>query len=505
MTKFSVLTVICFVFALNTSFGKNLSKPNVIIIYADDLGFGDISCNGSKTIHTPNIDNLASRGIRFTNLHSAAATCTPSRYSLLTGEYPWRRKGTDIAAGDAGSIIRPEQFTIADMFKQSGYHTGVVGKWHLGIGNETGKQDWNGSVRPCPNDIGFDYSFILAATGDRVPCVYIENDRVVNLDINDPIQVSYTKNFEGLPTGKDNPELLKFGLTHGHDNSVINGISRIGFMKGGEKALWIDEEMADVITNKATEYIAKNKDNPFFLYFGTHDIHVPRVPNERFVGTTTMGPRGDAIMQLDWTVGEVLKKVDELGLTENTIIILSSDNGPVLNDGYKDRAVECLGDHKPSMAYSGGKYSSYEGGSRVPGILSWPGTVKKSVSDKLLCHVDLMASLAGLVGAEMPENAAPDSENLISGFLSKKGMGRDYLILMNIHRALSIEDDQWKFIPANNMPTFHYDTNIIFGNKPYHQLFNLEKDKSEKKNVAADHPEIIGRLKNQLQEIVDRK
>jgi len=178
-------------------------KPNVVFIYADDIGFGDLSCNGAKTIKTPNVELLASQGVRFTNMHSSAATCTPSRYALLTGEYAWRREGTGIATGDAGSIIRPERYTLADVFKNAGYQTGVVGKWHLGLGDKTGTQNWNGHITPGPSDIGFDYSFILAATGDRVPCVYVENERVINLDPNDPISVSYEKNFEGEPTGKE--------------------------------------------------------------------------------------------------------------------------------------------------------------------------------------------------------------------------------------------------------------------------------------------------------------
>ena len=283
---------------------KQISKPNVVFIYADDIGYGDLSCNGAKTIKMPNVEMLARQGVRFTNMHSSAATCTPSRYALLTGEYAWRREGTGIATGDAGSIIRPERFTLADVFKNAGYQTGVIGKWHLGLGNKTGTQDWNGHITPGPSDIGFDYSFILAATGDRVPCVYVENERIVNLDPKDPIAVSYEKNFEGEPTGKLNPELLKMHPSHGHDNSIVNGISRIGFMKGGKSALWKDEEIGDVITGKALAFIERSKDKPFFLYFATQDAHVPRVPAPRFVGASGMGPRGDAIIEFDWSVGK---------------------------------------------------------------------------------------------------------------------------------------------------------------------------------------------------------
>ena len=166
---------------------KPRTNPNVIFIYADDIGFGDLSCNGAKTIKTPNVEALARHGVRYTNMHSSAATCTPSRYALLTGEYAWRKEGTGIAAGNAGSIIRPERFTLADVFKIAGYQTGVVGKWHLGLGDKTGSQDWNGHITPGPSDLGFDYSFILAATGDRVPCVYVENEHIANLDPKDKL------------------------------------------------------------------------------------------------------------------------------------------------------------------------------------------------------------------------------------------------------------------------------------------------------------------------------
>ena len=224
-------------------------KPNVIVILADDLGYGDLKCYGAKNVETPHVDKLASEGIRFTNAHTVAATSTPSRYSLLTGEYAWRRPDTDIAAGDVKMIIRPEQYTMADMFKSAGYATAAIGKWHLGLGDKTGGQDWNAPLPAALGDLGFDYHYIMAATADRVPCVFIENGKVANYDPSDPIEVSYTKNFPGEPTGKDNPELLyNLHPSNGHDMSIVNGISRIGFMKGGGKALWKDENIADSIT-----------------------------------------------------------------------------------------------------------------------------------------------------------------------------------------------------------------------------------------------------------------
>ena len=315
-------------------------KPNVVIIYADDLGYGDVGCYGATRVKTPNIDRLASQGVRFTNAHSSSATCTPSRYAMLTGEYPWRKKGTGVLSGSAGMIISPERTTLPSIMKKAGYTTGVVGKWHLGLGN--GDVDWNGEIKPGPLEIGFDYCFLIPATGDRVPCVYVENRNVVGLDPNDPIQVSYREPIGDEPTGKDHPELLKMHPSHGHNQTIVNGISRIGYMRGGKDARWVDEDMADVITRKAIAFIEKHDEEPFFLYFSTHDIHVPRVPHPRFVGQSGLGPRGDAIVQLDWCAGEILKTLERLKLAENTLVIFTSDNGPVVDDGYKDQAVEKL-------------------------------------------------------------------------------------------------------------------------------------------------------------------
>ena len=376
-------------------------KPNVILIYADDLGYGDLECYGAKNVQTPHINRLAQEGIRFTDAHAVTATSTPSRYSLLTGEYAWRKPGTDVAAGNAGMIISPGQFTLADMFKSVGYATGAIGKWHLGLGEKTGEQDWNAPLSSTPADLGFDYHYIMAATADRVPCVFIEDSQIANYDPSAPIEVSYRQNFPGEPTGKDNPELLyNLKPSHGHDMSIVNGISRIGYMKGGGKALWKDENIADSITTHAIQFIESHKDEPFFLYFATNDVHVPRFPHDRFRGKNPMGLRGDAIAQFDWSVGELLNTLDRLGLTENTLVILSSDNGPVVDDGYADEAEERLNGHRPSGPWRGNKYSAFEGGTAVPAIVRWPARIQSGKeSGALISQIDWMASLGKLIGA----------------------------------------------------------------------------------------------------------
>lgn len=476
-------------------------KPNIVLIYADDIGYGDLSCYGAERVQTPNVDALAANGVCFRNAHSAAATSTPSRYGLLTGEYPWRRKGTQVAAGDAALIIKPNRYTVPKMLKEAGYTTAVVGKWHLGIGNNDGQQDWNGHLTPGPREIGFDYSYIMAATGDRVPCVYLENQRVVNLDPTDPISVSYLKNFPGEPTGKDNPELLtklKPSPNHGHEQSIVNGISRIGYMKGGRAALWEDESIADSITAHAVQFIERNKEKPFFLYFGTNDIHVPRFPHERFRGKTEMGHRGDAIVQFDWSVGEIVRALKEAGVFESTLIILTSDNGPVVDDGYMDEAVEKLMDHKPWGPFRGGKYSTFEAGTRVPFIVHFPGKVKNGVSDALLSQIDLFATLAALTGANENLPIPEDSRNQLPAWLGIDPLGREYVI--GAATSLTILTRDWKYIEPNNGRPYNKLTNTELGNRPVDQLYDMRSDRGEYDNVAEQNRLMVRFLRQLLEE-----
>lgn len=479
-------------------------KPNVIIIYADDLGYGDVSCYGATSLKTPNIDRAAKEGLRFTNAHSTSATSTPSRYSLLTGEYAWRRQGTGIATGDAVAIIHPDKFTMADVMKGAGYTTGVVGKWHLGLGPSTGA-DWNGEITHGPLDIGFDYNFLIPATGDRVPCVFVENRRVVNLDPKDPIKVSFGDPILVEPTGKDHPELLKMHPSHGHDMTIVNGVSRIGYMSGGKSALWVDEDIADVITGKAVSFIEKNKDNPFFLYFATHDIHVPRVPHQRFAGKSGMGPRGDVILEFDWSVGEILNALDRLKLTRKTIVIISSDNGPVVDDGYKDQAVELLGNHKPAGPLRGGKYSAFDGGTRVVFIARWPGKIKAGTTDALFSQIDLMSSFATLTGQKLPDGSGPDSFDNLQTFLGKSKTGREWIVEQSASSKLSVIKGDWKYIEPGPGQKIQVNTNTETGNDPNPQLYNLKNDLGEKNNVAGQNPEMLKQMEALLKSVRENR
>lgn len=477
---------------------KVIEKPNIVIIYPDDLGYGDVSCYGATKIKTPNIDCLAQQGLRFTNAHCTSATSTPSRYSLLTGEYAWRKRGTGVAPGDAPAIIKPGRTTIATIMHKAGYKTGVVGKWHLGLGN-AGGPDWNGEIEAGPMDIGFDYNFIIPATGDRVPCVFVENRRVVRLDPNDPIKVSFKEPILVEPTGKDHPELLKMFPSHGHDQTIVNGISRIGYMSGGKSALWVDENIADTLTSKALNFIEENQKKPFFLYFSTHDIHVPRVPNQRFAGKSGMGPRGDAILEFDWSVGQILNCLEYFGLAKNTLVILTSDNGPVVDDGYKDQAVELLDGHTPAGPLRGGKYSLFDGGTRVVFIAKWEGNIKPGTSSALFSQIDLMASFARLTGQKLSSEAGPDSFDHLDALLGKTDKGRDWLV-EHAGRLTIIKDD-WKFIEPGEGEKIYVNTNTESGNDTLPQLYNLRTDLGEKNNVAPQNGDIANELSSLLKKI----
>ena len=454
------------------------TKPNIIIVYMDDLGYGDVSYNGAKKLKTPNMDAMAMAGMRFNNGYATSATCTPSRYALLTGVYPWREKRARILAGTAPLIIGTEQMTLPRMLKQQGYQTAIIGKWHLGLGN--GNVNWNELVTPGPNQLGFDYSYILAATQDRVPTVYIEDGNVVGLDPNDPIEVSYQNNFVGEPTGLENPELLTMKWHHGHNSSIVNGIPRIGFMKGGDAAKWSDIDMADHFLNGVQEYIKDRKDQPFFLYYPMQQPHVPRTPHPRFEGLSQLGPRGDAIVEADWCLGELKKTLEAEGILENTLIIFSSDNGPVLNDGYYDDSDIKNGDHNPWGPFRGGKYSLFEAGTHVPFFTYWKGEIQPGVSDAMVSQLDLLSSLAQLVGSEIRTD---DSLPLMDLLMGKSDQGRDELVIEATSRTAFKKGD-WVMIPPYKGPAVNEKVQIELGNDSDFQLYNLTQDIGQQNNLA---------------------
>ena len=484
-------------------------RPNVVMIYADDLGFGDLECYGATGVKTPNVNKLSANGLLFTNAHSVASTSTPSRYSLLTGEYPWRKPGTDVAAGDAAMIISPDQYTVADVFKEAGYTTAAFGKWHLGLGAESGKQDWNAPISPALADIGFDYSYVMAATADRVPCVFIENGKVADYDLSAPIYVSYRRNFEGEPTGRDNPELLyNLRHSHGHDMSIVNGIGRIGYMKGGGKALWKDENIADSITSHAVDFIKANSERSFFMYFATNDVHVPRFPHQRFRGASGMGLRGDAIAQFDWSVGEIVRALDEQGILDNTLIILTSDNGPVLDDGYVDQAEELVGEHSPTGGLRGGKYSTFEGGTRVPFIVHWPAMIKEAaVRDGLVSQIDFLDVMARIVGKQGEPGVRSFSSDgdceQVKAWLGEEGCSRPFAVEMAANHTLSLIYFNWKYIEPKGGPAMvPWGPKIETGYSKEPQLFKMVNgDFDETNNLADENPTILNAAKNLLEVI----
>ncbi|MEL7120958.1 MAG: arylsulfatase [Bacteroidota bacterium] len=485
---------------------KEVTKPNIVIFYVDDLGYGDVGCYGAKKVATPAIDAMAANGILFTDAHSSAATCTPSRYSLLTGNYAFRMKA-GILPGDAPLLIRPGTSTLASKLKEVGYSTAVVGKWHLGLGD--GNVNWNEHVTPGPAEIGFDYSFLLPSTGDRVPSVYLENQRVIGLTDGDSLAISFTDDASdpnpfGNPTGLSNPELLRQPADTQHSGVIVNGISRIGFMGGAENSWWQDEDFPDLFTQKAETFIEENKEKPFFLYFSFHDIHVPRVVHERFVGKSEMGPRGDAIVQMDWMTGKVLEALEERGLAENTLVIFTSDNGPVLNDGYEDEAVELLGDHQPAGPYRGGKYSIYEGGHRVPTIAYWPSKIAPTKSNALWNQLDLMASLVPLAGYQLNNSEAIDSENILDALLGKNQEGRTEMLEEAF--TMAYRKGSWKYIaPTQQKHSWIANTkNIEGGISTAPQLYNLDKDPREQNNVADQHPDIVQQLDSLLNQTINK-
>jgi arylsulfatase A len=481
-------------------------KPNLVVIMADDLGYGDLSCYGATEFATPNIDRLAAEGLRFTSGYCSASTCTPSRYSFLTGSYAFRRKGTGIAPPNGPLVVPADAVTLPDLLKTAGYRTAVIGKWHLGLGGAKGPA-WNGDLQPGPREIGFDYDFLLPTTNDRVPQVYVENHRVRGLDPADPLWVGDSQPAGEHPTGITHRDTLKMDWSHGHNGTIHNGISRIGYYTGGRAARFRDEDLGDMWIQKSVAWLEANRREPFFLFFASHDLHVPRVPHERFQGATRLGPRADSIMQLDWCVGELMKTLDRLGLAENTLVVFCSDNGPVMDDGYKDFALEKRGSHRAAGPYRGGKYSVYEGGTRTPFITRWKGRIKPGVSDEMVCTIDLPASFAGLAGTPIPADALLDSFDVSAALVGRPGaQGREHLVQQDNGQAgnYGFRVGKWKLQRHDSKIARNVVVEQPLANTPVppFQLFDLSQDPAETKNVIDQHPEIAERMKTRLATLI---
>jgi arylsulfatase A-like enzyme len=480
-------------------------KPNIIFILSDDLGYADLGCYGAQRVKTPNLDRLAREGLRFTDAHSTASVCTPTRFALMTGRYAWRQPGTGIAAGNAPALIKPGTTTVASLLKSAGYKTGVVGKWHLGLGDAE-KTDFNGELKPGPLELGFDYAFIIPATGDRVPCVFVENHRVVGYDAADPIQVSYGVKIGNEPTGADPEVKLKIQGGPGHKDTVVNGIPRIGFMTGGKTARWVDEDIADTLAARAVKFIDANRSGPFFLYFTPHDIHEPMVPHPRFRGTSDCGWRGDVIHELDWTVGEVLAALDRLKLTTNTLVIFTSDNGGAIKNTYDDGTNPLHSRQPPNGTLRGSKGSLYEGGHRVPFIARWPGRIPAGgTSAQLIGHVDALATFAALTGQKLPSDAGPDSFNVLPAWLGAPGAkGRDQLVLQNNGQSpLALRQSDWMLIQKGAGQQQAAKPKKKKADSPASELYNLKADPTQTNNLAAANPAKAAELEALLEKALN--
>lgn len=469
------------------------AKPKaVVLFYADDLGYGDTSVYGQAKVPTPNLERLAREGLRFCDAHSATPICTPSRFSLLTGRYAFRRPRTRILDGDAKLILPlegsgEENVTLPVLMKRAGYSTAAIGKWHLGLGDGDEPIDWNKPIKPSPLEVGFDKSFIMAATADRVPCVFVEDGVVAGLDANDPIEVSYDGVERKWPdelTARTNPELLKaWGRPsdHQHDKTIIDGISRIGHMRGGKSASWRDQDLNDVITAKAESFIRSSAGKPIFLYFATNDIHVPRDPAPRFRGASELGIRGDVIVEMDDSIGRIRQALADSGY-EDTFFIFTSDNGPRISDGYEDGAREAWANENPAAPFSGGKYTIYEGGTRVPMIVAWPGHIQPGTeSHALISQTDFARSIAKIVGVDVPEGACGDSCEMSYVIMGESERGRESLVEQPAWGPWGYRKGSWKLIDSDEP-----------------QLYFLDDDPGERNNLASSNPEKVSELRQEL-------
>ncbi len=468
------------------------SPPNVVLIFADDLGYGDLGCYGATKLKTPNIDRLARGGRMFTDAHSASAVCTPSRYALLTGEYPVRKNIYVPAMLRGGLLVDTNQQTIGSLMHDAGYATACIGKWHLGFGKE--RPDWNGELRPGPLELGFDYYFGVPVVNSHPPFVYVENHRVVGLVPEDPFvpnKKAKTREF---------PEKM--------------GLAQIGGADAAH-ALYDDEMVGTKLVERAIEWIKARGKSPFFLYLATTNIHHPFTPHPRFKGTSQCGRYGDFVHELDWMVGEVMKTLEEQGVTDNTLVIFTSDNGGMFNVGGQN-AWEA--GHALNGELLGFKFSAWEGGHRVPFIARWPGRIEAgTTSSALICNIDMIATLAAITGSELKAGQGRDSVNILPALQGTEGRPlRDHLLLAARQPShLAVRKGKWMYIgarggggftqskrgahafggPAAITFTKRENSDIANGrikpNAPPAQLYDLEADVNQTKNLYDEYPEVV--------------
>ena len=464
--------------------GAPADRPNIVYIMADDLGYGDLGCmNRQSKIPTPHLGRLAASGMRFTDAHSPSAVCTPTRYGVVTGRYSWRgRLKRGVLFGYSPPLIEKGRPTVASLLKSGGYTTGVVGKWHLGLGWVTkpgGKKEDIDYARPVaqgPNAYGFDYSYIVPASLDMPPYVYVENGRAVEPG---------TARQEGRP---------------------FPAYMRAGPRAPGFKAI----ETLDHLLGKANAFITQRAagPKPFFLYLALTTPHKPVLPAERFQGKSGLGPYGDFIMQVDWTVGQVVETLDRAGVGDKTLVIVTSDNGSFMfryaagkKDHVEDPGVQGYRPehHTASYIFRGTKADIYEGGHHVPWIVSWPGTVKAgSTCSETICHVDLMATCAAVAGIDLPADAGEDSFSILPLMLGKEPEApRAPVVHHSVNGTFAIRDGKWKVVFSTGSGGRERPAGKPFA-KPY-RLFDMDADVRETTDLAQKHPEVVQRLTKTLE------
>lgn len=483
---------------------KASELPNIVVILADDVGYGDLGCYGNVHVPTPNLDRLAVEGRRFTDAHSASSVCTPSRFALLTGEYPCRQNLWGPAISETPLLIDPSRTTIASLLASRGYATACIGKWHLGFGsrNQGGRSgpDWNGELTPGPLELGFDHYFGLPIVNSCPPYVWVKDRRVAGLDPTDPITPGGAQYAEPFPE---------------------KGLGKIGGGRAAHEA-YRDREAGAVLVARSQEWMRAHRNGPFFLYLATTHIHHPFTPADRFIGSTSIGRYGDFLAELDWMVGKLLDEVDELGLRNNTLIIFSSDNGGMLNQGGQDA---WKAGHRMNGDLLGFKFDAWEGGHRIPFIARWPTKIPAGTSsNQLICLVDLLPTFASLTATPLPPGAGPDGVDILPALVGDppSPLREELVISPSSPKHLSIRSGRWMYIdgqggggftgtkpgdhalggPAALAFTGELNSDVIDGmlrpDASPAQLYDLEADPRQASNVIREHPEVARRLQERL-------